>query len=174
MTDQRYPWDEPSTGQSWRSWVTGHLLHHPDHRSRFPAGHDFVLVPTIDVARKHERLHDGLLSLMHEHDRPWRVPEKEESVKLDLKVTVTQAGNADPDAVLAKMRKDDLWLTASPYKLPVTKVERADGQELGVDSAFEEWWQESHCEDDAGTAEEKDWAREGMLFGMKYRQRNKS
>lgn len=85
---------------------------------------------------------------------------------LDLRVTVVSAPSG-PDAVLAKMPmgKVDVRLTCSPYTLKVIKVERADGQPFGLESAFEEWWADNHCE---GDADEKTWAREAFTYGVKY------
>lgn len=84
--------------------------------------------------------------------------------KLDLKVTVT---GEDPDATLARMDKGTLRLTASPYALKVTKLERADGEPFGLESEFEAYWSESHCEGDDGEPGEKLWAREAFLYGVR-------
>lgn len=43
-----------------RAEITGHLLTHPDHADRYPAGHDFVLRSIADIRREHERLHGEL------------------------------------------------------------------------------------------------------------------
>ena len=94
------------------------------------------------------------------------------SKSLDLKVTVTTAPNADPDAALARMDKDKLRLTASPYSLKVTKIERADGLPFGLEAGFEEWWAESHLienGDDPGyESHEKAWAREAFAYGVQF------
>lgn len=39
-----------------RSELIGHL--HAEHGRHFPPGHDFVLVSTADIRRRHERLHE--------------------------------------------------------------------------------------------------------------------
>jgi hypothetical protein len=41
-----------------RCELTSHLHDHPDHAGHFPAGHDFTLVSTADIRRRHERLHE--------------------------------------------------------------------------------------------------------------------
>jgi hypothetical protein len=144
--------------------MTDHLHHHPDHHRAFPAGHDFTLVSTIDIARKHEALH---LGFFHEHDRPWHVLEKEEDMKtLDLKVTVS---GSDPDGTLATMiQRGDTWLKNGQYSLSLTKVERADGQEIGLEAAFEEYWRgnvgEKHGDD---ASDEKLYARQAFLYAAK-------
>jgi hypothetical protein len=165
------PWNQevPLRGMaSWRAWMTDHLRNHPDHHRRFPAGHDFTLVPTIDIARQHERLHDAYLRLQHEHDRAWRVlgKEKEEDMSkaLDLKVTVS---GDDPDATLAKMYKPYLRLTSRLNSLKVIKVERADGQPLGLEAEFEQRWAELHGEGGEADAADKEWARDFFFTGVK-------
>jgi 2-oxo-4-hydroxy-4-carboxy--5-ureidoimidazoline (OHCU) decarboxylase len=45
-------------GESTRSDLIRHLHTHPDHAGRYPAGHDFVLVGTMDIWRQHERQHE--------------------------------------------------------------------------------------------------------------------
>lgn len=42
-----------------RSELITHLHTHPDHAWRYPAGHDFVLESTVDIARLHRHLHSG-------------------------------------------------------------------------------------------------------------------
>jgi hypothetical protein len=170
------PWDRdfPSGREQWRAWVTDHLHHHPDHHHWYPKGHNFTLVSTMDIAREHERLH---LGFFHDHDRAWRVltKEKEESMsKLDLHVTV--AGD-DPDGYLARLKHRTgtagrLIIASAPLStslgLTITSVERADGQPLGLESAFETWWAELHGEgDDADSPVDKEWARDAFLYGVK-------
>ena len=90
---------------------------------------------------------------------------------LDLKVTVT-CSDLDPDAVLARMDKDQIRLSATgtAYTLKVTSVERADGQEFGLEAEFESWWQDNQDPDDSTVydASYKDWARDAFLYGVKY------
>jgi hypothetical protein len=40
-----------------RVTLIDHLHGHPDHAGHFPAGHDFFLVSTTDVAQRHRREH---------------------------------------------------------------------------------------------------------------------
>jgi hypothetical protein len=84
--------------------------------------------------------------------------------ELKLKVTVT---GDNPDRTAALMsRLHTQVLSAGPYKLTVTCVERADGQPLGAEAEFEEWWAESHCEGDDGEPQEKSWALEAFLYAL--------
>lgn len=93
---------------------------------------------------------------------------------LDLKVTVVCA-DASPDAVLSRMARDRLRLTAPPYTLKVTAVERADGQPFGAESEFEEWWRDSHHEGDGDEeTDEKVWAREAFNYAVTYMKRKES
>lgn len=172
------PWGAKfADASSWRNWMTYHLLRHPDHKHAYPAGHDFVLRSTISVAREHERLH---LGFFHDHDRPWHVLEKEEDMKtLELKVTVS---GSDPDGTLAQMLKYATSLAGSPAidttvatltprsggsALTVTKLERADGQEIGLEAKFEEYWRDNCCEGDHGSADEKWAARHAFFYAVK-------
>ena len=47
----------PADRAAERSELIEHLHTHPDHAGRYPAGHDFVLVSTVDIRRAHQRQH---------------------------------------------------------------------------------------------------------------------
>jgi hypothetical protein len=197
MTEREYQLFPPDD-QSWRSWITGHLRTHPDHARHYQPGYDFTLRSTVDIGREHERWHDGPGAFVtheherwhdgpgafvtHEHDRPYRVivlkeNEMTEKKRLELKVTVE---GADPDGALAKILK-----TATPSGvatllsrkgtegLNVTKVERADGQAIGLEAHFEQYWAENHCEGDDGEEGEKSWAREAFFYGVRWAKEQK-
>lgn len=99
---------------------------------------------------------------------------------LDLKVTVE---SSDPDAALAKILSLDgrqLFLGVpdrSVWQVRVTSVERADGQPIGAEEAFEEYWAESHT----GLREGTDWsngekleALDAFLYGLRYAKEKKA
>lgn len=178
------PWGAKfADASSWRNWMTYHLLRHPDHAHAYPRGHDFVLRSTISVAREHEYLHSHLSqSAQHEHDRPWHVLEvleKEEDMKtLELKVTVRAL--TDPDAELVKILSNatdsglaTLMSRRGGSALTVTKLERADGQEIGLEAKFEEYWRDNCCEGDHGSADEKWAARHAFFYAVKLMKEKK-
>ena len=95
---------------------------------------------------------------------------------LDLKVTVE---DPDPDGRLAAIIGEDLSLKGSPSGrgIRVTHVERADGQPIGAEEAFEEYWAESHT----GLREGTDWsngekleALDAFLYGLRYAKEKKA
>jgi hypothetical protein len=159
-----------STWPGKRTWLTGHLHEHPDHAWYYHAGHDFVLRSTADIAQEHERLHAmtaaGTARNLHRHGdsgKEKRVTEKKRT--LDLLVTVE---GEDPDGWLALMLKENLRLTASPSGrgIKVVKLARADGQEIGLEAAFEEWWQDQ--EPGERDAEIRDLAHAAFMYGAGY------
>jgi hypothetical protein len=166
----------------WRSWIIRHLHEHPDHAGNYPRGHDFVLLGTVDIAREHEHWHDNRSTFAtHEHERPWRVMVKEDSEMagnrkmLDLKVTVAASPGEDPDSVLdgilkrsPKDRVNLMQLRYGMQVLEVTKIERADGQEFGLEAAFEEYWRGLSKE----TATVKEESRNAFMDGARWRKEN--
>jgi hypothetical protein len=88
--------------------------------------------------------------------------------ELELKVTVVSTPGG-PDGVLAKMDLEKVRLTASPYTLTVVKIERADGQPFGMDSEFEEYWEEVSCAGDGeDETAEKASARSAFRYGVSW------
>lgn len=172
--------------ESWRRdgelrvKLTRHLHTHPDHARRYPAGHDFVLRGTQDVAAEHQRWHaDRSTFVTHLHEQMLKVPGEKgyksmsERKTLDLKVTVA-AG--DPDGELSQMlarspktRVNLCQLRYGVLSVDVVKIERADGQPFGVEAEFEEYWRDSHCEDADEESSEKTWARDAFLRGAAWR-----
>jgi hypothetical protein len=93
---------------------------------------------------------------------------------LDLKVTVEAP---DPDGTLAKMLSQTApVLAGGVYALTVTHVERADGQAIGAEAAFEEYWEETHTgrEGTDWSSGEKLEALDAFLYGLRYAKEKKA
>ena len=166
---------EPRRGELIR-----HLRQHPDHARLWPEDHDFRNTSAAALARCHERLHEGLLSLMphHHHDlSTTRQKEKDmKTLKLDVTVAPWYSGSPekDPDAILAQMlaevpANNNLMLRANNGKsLRVTHVARADGQPIGLESAFEAYWNgEVGSESGDEDSDEKVYARQAFMYAAR-------
>jgi hypothetical protein len=182
--------------EAHRVWVTRHLFH-LDHAPRYRAGDDFADRTTRAIFEEHERLHDET-GVWHQHARPWRVfsysgsawslygkqesGEQERqsmSERRSLELTVTVVSDDPyPDAVLGKMGKR-VWLTdfagRSGATLKVAKVERADGQPIGLESEFEQWWRDTRLDGEDDDEDKKDWARAAFMYAAaKYAKEDKA
>lgn len=56
-------------------------------------------------------------------------------------------------------------LSGGGWSVPVMEVERADGAEFGMDEAFENYWDGTHCDGDEGQGCEKLDQRAAFLAG---------
>jgi hypothetical protein len=97
------------------------------------------------------------------------------SKSLDLKITV--AGE-DPDATLRHIiqtspRNNPALLTTVNKTMPlsVVKIERADGQPIGLEAEFEEYWQEysQGRERENPYGYEKGSARDAFMYAVKLK-----
>jgi hypothetical protein len=89
----------------------------------------------------------------------------------ELKITVA---GADPDGTLAALvQRGDIWLKSGMHSLTVTKVERADGQEIGLEAEFEAYWRDNCCEGDHGSSDEKWAARHAFFYAVKLMKEKK-
>lgn len=173
------PWGTtPEERQRWMTRMTDHLDNHPDHemhrRDRPP-----VWEPP-DLEREHERLHAQALpygGAQHYHAEELHVRGAKELASrmnankvstLDLKVTVE---DTDPDGQLATILREEVVLRGKQTGrgVKVTKVERADGQPVGAEAEFEEYWTEMHS-----TREGTDWdsgekleARDAFMYAVR-------
>lgn len=160
-----------------RARLIEHLLTHPDHKHSSVAGRNFEYYTIGSIMQLHDRLHMT-------PGKPWAHKDEGDSMidqkTLDLKVTVE---SSDPDAALAKIQSlDDRQLflgvpDRSVWQVRVTSVERADGQPIGAEEAFEEYWAESHT----GLREGTDWsngekleALDAFLYGLRYAKEKKA
>lgn len=96
---------------------------------------------------------------------------------LELKVTV-RGKNLDRNllSVQRVIGYADNFLglvrAAETPAVSVVKIERADGQEIGLRYEFESWWEENRCEGDAYLAHEKSDAWAAFKFGYELGQEN--
>lgn len=161
-----------------RNKLVNHLHTHPDHAWRYRAGHDFVLISNEDVRREHERLHLGLRNrdfpgrADHRHEPGTETEEERYTARRTLGLKVTVAGE-DPDGTLAKIlelaprNRDNLMqLKYSSCSLDVVGVERADGQQIGLEAEFEEYWTE-YNQDNRDGYNEKAAARDAFMYAYK-------
>jgi hypothetical protein len=153
-----------------RDRLIEHLLTHPGHKHSPVAGRNFEHYTTGNIMRLHDKLHMT-------PGKPWAHKDEGDSMTskktLDLKVTVEDPG---PDGRLAAIIREDLWLKGSPSGrgIRVTHVERADGQPVGAEAAFEAWWTEGNCAGDDEDSTEKEWAHDAFLYGIKYAKEKKA
>jgi hypothetical protein len=182
MTEREYQLFPAEDGGSFRSWITNHLRTHPDHAWFYQPGFDFAQDSSVNIARAHEWWHNNRSTFAtHEHERPWRVLVRKgnamKTKRLELKVTVE---GEDPDGTLAAMTRQGphprpytAQIQYGTRSLPVVKVERADGQAIGLEAHFEQYWAENHCEGDDGEEAEKSWAREAFFYGVRWAKEQK-
>lgn len=132
------------TASEERLRLIAHLHGHPGHAHRYPAGLDFALRGTNSILQEHRSRHLPRQDPGHdENDLSTGEKEKEMASykELDLKVTVISSDD-DPDKVLGELAGSAFMLKASPSGrcLSVIRIERADGQPLGLEAAFEKYW----------------------------------
>lgn len=91
-----------------RSELIGHL--HAAHARHFPPGHDFVLVSTADIRRRHERLHAEEQQFRGRQDNrfpTWRKSDRDPEAGRPLRHPRDKAllllGDASPDVMRAAL-----------------------------------------------------------------------
>lgn len=96
--------------------------------------------------------------------------------KLDLKITVS---GSDPDGtlheILSRSPKNRAHVAQLKYGvlgLEVDSIARADGAEIGLEAEFEEYWAETHCNGDEPDGDEKGYALDFFMHGVKYARSN--
>lgn len=99
-----------------------------------------------------------------------------EELSLRIRVRVTSEQGAD--AVCARIAKDIdpratsgrvglTRLAGGGFAVPVISMERADGIPLGLEYAFEEYWDGTHCDGDEGGPGEKLSMRCAFFAGVR-------
>lgn len=105
------------------------------------------------------------------------MPEYQE---LDLKLRVRVQNSNGADYVVARIARDidtdatgkaaigQTRLAGGGFAVPVLSVERADGQPLGMEAEFIEYWHDTHCEGDDEESIAKDEARAAFMYGVRF------
>lgn len=91
---------------------------------------------------------------------------------LDLKIKVLVENLDGADAVVAKLaqgrREKAPSLSGNGWRVEVTSIERTDGQALGAEGEFEQYWAETHGEGDDEESVAKTEARSAFVYGVKF------
>jgi hypothetical protein len=100
--------------------------------------------------------------------------------ELKLKLTVRVQNPNGADYVVAKIARDidddatgkaaigQTRLAGGGFAVPVIAMERADGQPLGMESEFLEYWHDTHCEGDDEESTAKNEARAAFMYGVQF------
>jgi hypothetical protein len=103
-----------------------------------------------------------------------------EPQELALKIRVRVSHPNGADAVCGKIARDidgdaagkatigQTRLAGAGFAVPVISMERADGQPLGMEGEFTEYWHDTHCEGDDEESIAKGEARAAFMYGVQY------
>lgn len=131
----------------------------------------FGLCPDCDSKEPHS--HEGDEDQESERES---VPQKEDQL-LELKVTVRMPWHpvADLDDRVARIAADKGGVMLSgredDVSVDVASVERADGQVLGLEAAFREYWEETHVAEDEPDPVLRAEARDAFMYGHRLARR---
>lgn len=103
--------------------------------------------------------------------------------KLSLKITVGVENSHGADFVVGRIAEhvsdgqhfdptDKLArLRGASWSVPVLSIERADGRPFGLETEFDQYWDDTHCDGDEGEPGERAALRDAFFEGYRARER---